>query len=75
MRSLRSVVGALRKDHTCESVLVGKIVVGGTRASSVGDGVVAIEIGLALGLIDATEDVRNAAAMSSAGVVRSWIAA
>ena len=49
--------------------------VGGTRASSVGDGVGAIEIGLALGLIDATEDVRNAAAMSSAGVVRSWIAA
>ena len=49
MRSLRSVVGALRKDHTCESVLVGKIVVGGTRASSVGDGVGAIEIGLALG--------------------------
>jgi hypothetical protein len=56
MRSLRSVVGALRKDHTCESVLVGKIVVGGTRASSVGDGVGAIEIGLALGLIDATEE-------------------
>ena len=56
MRSLRSVVGALRKDHTCESVLVGKIVVGGTRASSVGDGVGAIEIGLALGLKDATEE-------------------
>ena len=56
MRSLRSVVGALRKDHTCESVPVGKIVVGGTRASSVGDGVGAIEIGLALGLIDATEE-------------------
>jgi hypothetical protein len=31
-------------------------VVGGTRASSVGDGVVAIEIGLALGLIDPTEE-------------------
>ena len=30
--------------------------VGGTRASSVGDGVGAIEIGLALGLIDATEE-------------------
>ena len=56
MRSLRSVVGALRKDHTCESVLVGKIVVGGTRASSVDDGVGAIEIGLALGLKDATEE-------------------
>jgi hypothetical protein len=56
MRSLRSVVGALRKDHTCESVLVGKIVVGGTRGSSVGDGVGAIDIGLAIGLKDPTEE-------------------
>ena len=56
MRSLRSVVGALRKDHTCESVLLGKIVVVGTRGSSVGDGVGAIDIGLALGLIDHTEE-------------------
>ena len=56
MRSLHNVVGALRKDHTCESVLVGKIVVGGTRASSVGDGVGVIEIGLTIGLIDPTEE-------------------
>ena len=59
MRSLRSVVGALRKDHICESFLVGRVAVGAPAGSSVGgvgDGVGAIDIGLALGLKDPTEE-------------------
>jgi hypothetical protein len=56
MRSIRSVTGALRKDQKCESVLVAKVVIWSTRARSVGRGGGAIEIGLALGLIDPTEE-------------------
>ena len=60
MRSLRSVVGALRKDHTCESALVGRVVVGchtrGSSVGGVGDGVGAIDIGLALGLKHRTKE-------------------
>ena len=57
MRCIRSVIGALRKDQKkIESVFVVKVVIGSTRARSVGHGVGAIEIGLAFGLIDPTEE-------------------
>jgi hypothetical protein len=56
MRSIRSVIGPLRKGQKCESVLVVKVAIGSTRARSVGHGVSAIEIGLAIGLIDPTEE-------------------
>ena len=56
MRSIRSVIGALRKDQKCESVLVVKVAIGSTRARSVGHGVGVIEISLALGLIDPTQE-------------------
>jgi hypothetical protein len=55
MRSIRSVIGALCKDQKHESILVvvGRGLVGDT---SVGGGICAIEVVLAFGLINRTEE-------------------
>ena len=58
MRSIRSVIGALRKNKKCESVLVvvGRGLVGDTSVGGVGSGIYAIEVVLPFGLIDRTEE-------------------
>jgi hypothetical protein len=59
MRSIRRVIGALRKDQKCESVLVvvGRGLVGDNSVGGVGSGICAIEVVLAFGLIDRTEEL------------------
>jgi hypothetical protein len=58
MRSIRSVIGVLRKIKKCESVLVvvGRGLVGDTSVGGVSNGICTIEVVLAFGLVDRTKE-------------------